>query len=248
MPKAWASASKAVEVAEVSLTFDIVDENNRSSKWREATRKVWFVGRLTKNGEPWPGEEVEIWFKYVEGDVTWVNMVAKGTTDSEGNYRIEWTVPWKLTVWKYPDYSESKTIKLPCGHYGLWAYHRNSGVYTAGKDFYVAYPTRISISAPDAVAVDYPFTVEGKLEYCDEDTWKPLAGATVYVYYNGSEFGSGKTDSEGKYSVSGRISSPGTYTLTARYPGEGLPGQAGLRLSAGGMGAGLAVMLLALLA
>jgi len=129
-----------------------------------------------------------------------------------------------LTVWKYPDYSESKTIKLPCGHYGLFAYHRSSGVYTAAKDFYVAYPTRISISAPDAVAVDYPFTVEGKLEYCDEDTWKPLAGATVYVYYDGSELGSATTDSEGNYSVSGSISTPGTYTLTARYPGEGLPG------------------------
>ena len=252
MPKAVAVASKTVEVADIDLTFDIVDENGRSIKWRAAKRKAWFVGKLTKDGDPWSGEKIEIWFKYVEDNTTWVNMIAEGTTDENGNYKIEWTVPWKLTVWKYPDYSESKTIFLPCGHYGLWAYHRKSGVYTAGKDFYVAYPTRISISAPDVVDVDQKFKVTGKLEYQtledNEEKWKPLADKYVYVNYDDKQFGTGKTDSEGKYEVEGSISTPGTYKLTAIFPGEGLPQQAGLRISAGSMGAGLAVMLLALLA
>jgi len=68
-----------------------------------------------------------------------------------------------------------------------------------------------------------PILHTGKLEYRDRDgVWKGLAGRTVTLYYNGTKIGDVTTGSDGSYSKSARITTPGTYTLKAVYAGEGL--------------------------
>ena len=104
----------------------------------------------------------------------------------------------------------------------------------------VAYPTRISISAPGKVLVNETFTISGKLEYQSEDgVWRPLAGRTVSLYCDGTKIGDVATGSDGSYLRTASIPSPGTYTLKAVYAGEGLglaPAAAESRLTVPGAG------------
>jgi hypothetical protein len=80
----------------------------------------------------------------------------------------------------------------------------------------------MSISAPDSVIVNQYFTISGMLEYeSDSGVWSGLGGKTVSLFYNGTKIADVTTGSDGSYSKSTAISSPGTYTLKASYGGEG---------------------------
>ena len=232
MPNAPSTASKSITVLSVSLTLSV------NKRWAKVGDTVRFSGKLTRDGEGWGGETV-----YIKLNYGGLPTIASTTTASDGSFSVDWKVPWKVYDHEWKTYH-----KLPCGDWGFYAWHAGTNTSSSTVKLAVAYPTRISISAPDRVTVNQSFVVKGKLEYCDEDTWKALAGKYVYVNYDNKQLGSAKTDTYGEYEVVGSISSPGTYKLTAIFPGEGIPQQAGLRISAGSMGAGLAVMLLALLA
>jgi len=110
-----------------------------------------------------------------------------------------------------------------CTTITLAASHEPTGTTSNEITGAVAHPTRLSISAPSTVKVGEPFNITGKLEYRDRDgVWKGLAGRTVTLYYNGTKIGDVTTGSDGSYSKSARITTPGTYTLKAVYAGEGL--------------------------
>ena len=202
MPYRSSQASKTITVLTVTVTFDM--DKNVASQGED----VRFYGRVTSNGYPEPWISVEV---YAEHPDFGKALLVSGTTDEDGYYELIWRVPWTLN-----------DVKIPCKTLTVYAYVPDYDVSSDSKSLKIAYRTRISISAPDRVSPGKTFTVSGKLEYEDSDGWKPLAGRTVKVYYNGNLIGSDTTDSEGKYSVSGSISSPGTYTLKAVFEGEGL--------------------------
>jgi hypothetical protein len=123
------------------------------------------------------------------------------------------------------DYPPGTVISFPCTYWYFNAIDVATGVgLTKDKKPWgnIAYPSRISIEAPDVVIVGQPYTIRGKLEReSDENYWTPLANRTVKVYRDGTLLATPTTDSNGEYSVTDTITSPGTYTLKARYEGEG---------------------------
>jgi hypothetical protein len=133
------------------------------------------------------------------------------TTGSDGYAKTSFTIPFQIN-----------TSVIPCGTVRFRAYDLEANILTDPIDGKVAYPTRISISAPDTVPTGQSFTVSGKLEFQDVDgAWKGLANRTVTIYYNGTSLGSTTTGPDGSYSKSVSISTGGTYTLKAVYAGEG---------------------------
>jgi hypothetical protein len=133
------------------------------------------------------------------------------TTGSDGYAKTSFTIPFKID-----------TSVIPCGLVRFRAYDIEANVQTDPIDGKVAYPTRITISAPDQVNAGQSFTISGKLEFQDVDgAWKGLANRTVALYYNGTSLGTATTGSDGSYSKSVSIPTSGTYTLKAVYAGEG---------------------------
>jgi hypothetical protein len=123
-----------------------------------------------------------------------------------------YTIPWTID-----------THTLPCSSISFYAQEKSTGTKSATVSGSVAYPTRISISAPDTVAPGQSFTVSGKLEYQSSSAaWSGLAGRTVSIYYDGTKAADVTTASDGTYSKAVSIPTPGTYTLKAQFAGEGL--------------------------
>ncbi|MHA1506383.1 MAG: hypothetical protein ACTSR0_04240 [Candidatus Asgardarchaeia archaeon] len=138
---------------------------------------------------------------------TW-ERVATITSDRDGVARYSYT----------PSYDEA------CRDFSYKAIDETYRIESDVTKVAVAYPTRISISAPQIFPVGKPTTVSGKLEYeSSPGVWNPLANQTVYISYNGTDVGTTTTDENGNYSMDVTIPSPGTYTIKAQYPGSGLP-------------------------
>jgi hypothetical protein len=138
-------------------------------------------------------------------------VLTQATTGSDGYAEAQAAIPWTVG-----------SSVIPCGNIYLRAKDVEAGVFSPAKPGAVAYPTRISISAPDQVAPGQAFTVSGKLEYQSSPTaWAGLAGRTVSLYYNGNKIADVTTASDGSYSKSTSIPTTGTYTLKASYAGEG---------------------------
>jgi hypothetical protein len=134
------------------------------------------------------------------------------TTGSDGYAKTNYIIPFQID-----------TSVIPCGVLRFRAYDMEANVLTDPIDGKVAYPTRISISAPNQVVGNYTFDITGKLEFQDVDgAWKGLANRTVSLYYNGTKIGDVITDADGNYAKYGvTIPTSGTYTLKASYAGEG---------------------------
>jgi len=203
MPYNRAEGTKSITVEAVTITLECVP-----SPPLTAGQTVTLKATLKRDGNPWPGETIVFYFSTLY-------RIGEAVTDSNGVATMTYTVPWTVagtTVpcrhWKYPE---------PL----FEAIHPGSAKY-AYVEGAVAYPTRISISAPDRVPAGTDFVIEGKLEYQSASgVWSPLAGKTVSIYYNGTKLIDLTTLSDGRYSALVRINTPGRYTLRAVYAGEG---------------------------
>jgi hypothetical protein len=172
-----------------------------------AGRRVRFSGRLAVDTTGVGGEEVRV--KYCLYDKPTVCYdVGSTITASDGSWYIDWDVPYGMA----------------CKRYLFRAYHPASGVESATQEMAVAYPTRISgFTAPSRVSAGASFTVSGKLEYENPaGTWNPLGGRTVSIYYDNTKLVDVTTASDGSFTATVSIPTPGTYTLKAYYAGEGL--------------------------
>ena len=116
--------------------------------------------------------------------------------------------------WKPPVIDNPSSIRINVtiqsgGPNGLAAYLKR-----------IVVPTSITINAPDRVATGAGFTTSGVLKRSDTNVG--LGGQTVNVYYDGTLITSVTTGSDGSYSASCTISTAGTYTLKAVFPGSSI--------------------------
>jgi len=205
------SASRSVTVEKVAISLRV------DKRWVEAGQPVKFFGVISKDGLPWVGARIWIRAWY---DPNRAATVVQTTSGVNGGFSVEHRPPW-----------EYATYRVPCRDIRFDAYQPDTLVVSNGVMVAVAYPTRISISAPSKVPAGYPLDVSGKLEYeSAEGIWSGLAGKTVKVYYNGTLLGSATTGGDGSYRVRAPIPDAGTYTLKAVFEGEGIPTAAAFML------------------
>jgi hypothetical protein len=227
LPYNSAQASKGITVATRRFTETGVSP---SQPWT-AGQTVTLKCRLLEDSTPVPGATVDF-YVFRTG---WPDMIKIGSaaTDSQGYASLSWRIAWTLS---------GRT--LPCDTIYFFAMEAG-GAYAQLGGGKCAYPTRLSISAPDKVRANEEFTVSGRLEYESGDgVWSGLGGMTVSVYYNSTKVGDATTGSDGSYSIKAKISTGGTYTLKAAFAGQGLglaPAVARLALSVGAAGAVVAV-------
>jgi len=218
LPYNPASASRGIEVSAITVRLEV----SPSPPWR-AGQTLTFTATVLKDSEPYPDALVYfLWGNRDTGDASFTSK----RTGADGKATVTWTIPWKWT-------GRAGTSTVPCKF--NWAYATFSAYRSNTVTGNVAYPTRISISAPSRVDPNAAFTISGKLEYeGDEGVWRGLAGRTVTLYYDTTKIADVTTGSDGSYSKpDARIPSPGTYTLKAVFAGEGLglaPAAAGARL------------------
>jgi uncharacterized protein YfaS (alpha-2-macroglobulin family) len=204
------------------------------AKPREA---VTFTAKLTADTSPVAGATVEFYIMnpYGTPDV----RIGSATTGSDGSASYAWTVPF------YVDFRQGRA-QLGCNTWVFYAYYPGAVIYSDTVSVKVANPTRLALATDkDSYRAGETVVVTVKLEYeYPADTWNPLAGKTVTI----TAFGTSKsvtTGSDGSASTSFTApSTPGTYTITASFAGEGLglaPAVARLALSVGAAGAVVAV-------
>jgi len=166
--------------------------------------EVRFEGRLTVDGKPAPNETVKIKFCPYEAPELCADLLTL-KTGSMGEF---------YTIWK-------PTHDMACKTYYFYAEHEASGVRSGFQAMSIAYPVRISISAPSRVIAGQGFDVSGKLEFeASPGVWIGLRNRRVKVYCDGSKIAETTTLSDGSYSTRVSISKPGTYTLRAVFEGE----------------------------
>jgi hypothetical protein len=207
MPYNLIQATKSITLEKVTVAYEV----SPGPPWT-AGQTITMKATVTKDSVPFAGTKV--WFSWGNAD-TGSAYIGSAITDLNGVATLSWTIPWTFT-------GPTDTSTVPCKANVSYAVEETSG--TAAMVFgKVAYPTRISISAPDKVAPGQSFTISGKLEYeSSSGVWSPLAGRTVSLYYNSTKIADVKTASDGTYSQSAAIPTGGTYTLKALYAGEGL--------------------------
>jgi len=210
MPYAPASAQRTILIQVVSLTLSV------DRRWQKTGGSVTFSGRLTANGVGIGGETIEIRLFY-GGRPTVITAV----TAADGSFSVSWTVPF--TVYD-PVYDT--IYSLPSRDWSWVAYNATYAVWSNTVALAVAYNVRIrDFTAPDSAIVGRPFTVSGYLEYeSAPDRWVGLEGRTLSIYYNGNWLADFTTGTGGYFSGSATIDVAGTWTLSARFVGEGLPG------------------------
>jgi hypothetical protein len=200
-----ASGTKSVTVLAVKLQNFTVTPAAPWTAGQTVTLKVQSV----QDSTPRVGKSIYFYATTQAGTSTYFSA----TTGSDGYATATYTIPWVI---------DGGTV--PCTTLRFDAQDLEAGAWSTSISGKVAYPTRISISAPDSVGPNVNFTVSGKLEYQNSPTtWAGLAGRTVSLYYNGNKIGDVATGSDGSYSKSDcKIPTSGTYTLKAVYAGEGL--------------------------
>jgi hypothetical protein len=206
MPYNSAEATKPITVIGVTVKYEI----SPGPPWT-AGQTITMKATVTKNGTPFAGTRV--WFSWGNAD-TGSKYVGNAITDANGVATFTWTIPWTFT-------GPTGTSSVPCKTNVSYAVEETSGAsaMVSGK---VAYPTRISISAPDSVIAGQSFTIKGMLVFeSDKDVWSGLPGRTVSLFYNGTKIADVTTASDGTYSATASIPTSGSYTLKAVYSGEG---------------------------
>jgi len=204
-PRAPAEATRAITVQLVELTLEI-----SPAPPYLAGQTITLTARLTVDGVPWAGATVTF---YREHPPAFFEVIGSATTDADGYASLTHTIPWRT----------ARDYLIPCHTVNFYAREPTTPVMSAPFPAAIAFPTRISISAPDTVRQGEVFTVSGVLEYeSDAGVWSALADRTVEIYYNGTLAGTTTTTTDGSYSLSLSIDVSGTYTLRAYYAGEGL--------------------------
>jgi len=199
------SATKGIAVLGVTLQNFTVSPGAPWTAGQTVTLRVQSV----QDSTPRVGKKIQ--FTIMDMDTAEWAVLVEATTGSDGYAQASATIPWTVGA-----------SVIPCGNIYLRAKDMEAGVYSPAKPGAVAYPTRISISAPSQVTPGQTFTISGKLEYQSSPTaWAGLAGRTVSLYYNGNKIADVTTGSDGSYSATASIPTSGTYTLKASYAGEG---------------------------
>jgi len=202
MPYNSAQATKSITVLSVTIRLSI----SPSPPWT-AGQTINLAATVTADGNVAVGREVAFVMAIGRYEFT----IGSAITGSDGVARLTYTLPWLIDG-----------VTVPCNTVNFYAVDTFSGVASNTVSGKVAYPTRISISAPDQAIVGQSFTVSGKLEYQSSSTaWSGLAGRTVSIYYDSTKVADVTTDSYGNYSVTMTINASGTYTLKAVFAGEG---------------------------
>jgi len=201
MPYVSAEASKAVTVEKLDLTLAA------DKRWEKAGGVVTFTARLTKDGAGYSGQSLYLQYYTATG---WYELTspmpstdANGYTSSTivlGYDRACQDVRWRV---RYTD---------PAGN----------NYYSPEVKVAVAYPTRISLTAPASTPPGVAFTVSGKLEYeKTSGSWVGLAGAPVKIYADTTLVASPTTDANGNYSAS--ITLTTSQTIKAVFEGMYIP-------------------------
>jgi hypothetical protein len=217
LPVNPAQITKLVAASSVSISLEVTP----AQPWTVRDR-LHFKVTVRLDTAAGAGRSVEVRIeKIYDTEPSQWKKILSGTTDSNGVFEGDWTIPF----YDVGDYPPGTMIIFPCTYWYFNAIDVATGVglAKASKPWgNIAYPSRISIEAPNIVIVGQPYTISGVLEReSDENYWTPLANRTVKVYRNGSLLATPTTDSNGRYSVTDTITSPGTYTLKAVYDGEG---------------------------
>ena len=203
MPYTPSSRSKQVTASTVELTFYV------DPRWVKAGERLRFSGTLKRDGKGWAGQVIEI-YRYVPEYGVWSKFYETKTLGApfEGYYDVSVEMPHYLA----------------CRDVRWKAKHPDTGTWSEEKKAAVAYPTRISLKAPDWVKTGEEFEVKGKLEYeSAKDVWRPLARRTVKIYLDDTLLATTFTDDKGNYSRKVVVEKAGTYTLKAVFEGAGLP-------------------------
>jgi hypothetical protein len=205
LPYNSAQATKGIAILGVTLQNFTVTPAAPWTAGQTVTLRVQSV----QDSTPRVGKKIQ--FTIIDMDTWEWAVLVEATTGSDGYAQASAAIPWTVG-----------SSVIPCGNIYLRAYDVEAGVYSPAKPGAVAYPTRISISAPDQVTPGQTFTISGKLEYQSSPTaWARLAGRTVSLYYNGNKIADVTTGSDGSYSATASIPTSGTYTLKAVFAGEG---------------------------
>ena len=178
-------------------------------RWTKPGHKVPFEATVTEDGKPVAGVEVAFAYQGLGPNVTDAIIIGKATTDSNGKATFTWTAtrtintetvvgkdnPFKAWVYRYDTYWGSNTVYLA-----------------------IAYPTTLTLSvSPSTVRPNEIFRVGGLLKYNET----LLAGKTIKIYLDTTLLGEATTRSDGTYEASFTApSTPGTYTVKARFEGE----------------------------
>lgn len=205
MPYAAAQASKGVTVYAVNVSLEV----SPGPPW-VAEQQVTLRARVTYDGSP--ASNVLVGFFIRDVETGWDGYLGDARTDGNGYATITTAVPYELDG-----------NPIPCGEASFRAVHYATGASSPEVRGKVAYPTSITISAPDSVLRGQPFTVSGMLTYkASAIRWAGLPNRTVSIYYNGTKLADVRTGSDGSYSAQVSIPASGSFTLRAVYPGEGL--------------------------
>lgn len=215
MPYNSAEKTSGITVLAVGLTLTV--DNNKPL----AGETIGFSGKLTQDGVGWAGQTVVIRM-LTPFKVGWQTVVS-ATTGADGTFSANWTVPWSITG-TFPDNTPG-TVAVPCSKWEFAAYY--SPTLTSSPSVYVwaTYNVRVSISAPASIAVNQVFGINGVLEYeSASGVWSGLGNEIVSVFYNGTKLSDVTTASDGKFALTPKITTPGTYTLKADYAGKTVVG------------------------
>jgi len=207
MPYSSASATKSITVKSVTVSLSV----SPSAPWK-AGQTIRRSGLVTINGSAGEGRTVEI---YLYSQLGFARL-GSVTTGIDGSYSFTWTIPWTVTI------TPAGTVTVPCKSWSFYAKDVGSGVQSPYVSGSVAYPTRITISAPDTAVPAQPVTVSGVLQYeSSSGTWSGLGGRTVTLYIDSTKIADVTTGSDGSYSYTFSAPGPGTYTLKAEFAGGG---------------------------
>ena len=200
MPYNPVERTATITVLAVTLEFSV----SPALPWRGG-QTVTLKGRLLTNTTPWVGQTVDFYRRTAEEPLP--TRIGSAVTGSDGVATLTWTVPHGLA----------------CTLQRFWARHEPTDTISTPVTGGIAFPTRVSIAAPASVAPGQSFTISGKLEYeSSAGVWSPLAGRTVYLFYDGTMIAQVITAADGTYSATVSIPASGTYTLKASFAGEGL--------------------------
>ena len=177
--------------------------------WVEETIQVW--GQLESNGMPLQNRTVDLW---VRGEELSKALL---TLDENGTFQ------WKYDVLSEPrlDSVELYARYTPSGNDSLSYRPAKSQTITVMVQYY---PATLTLTANTSrLHVLEQFTGQGRLTDASD---YPLANETVELAIDGVSMGSGRTDSDGAYSIAASFpsgTSEGTHQLYARFdPKQGI--------------------------
>jgi hypothetical protein len=199
LPYKDATASKPLTVEKIYLSTEV----SPVSPWIGGS-PMTVKGYLRKDSTPFAGQTIKFDMQSSTDSVT----LGTATTGADGYATLTVNTPLVFMC---------QTGVL------IGSTHVESGTVGSTVVGRVAYPTYLTITAPDKVAYGVPFTIAGDLTYLSKNNLRlGLAGKTVSLYYNGTKIADLTTDVNGGYSKTTSIVTAGTYTLKAVYAGEGL--------------------------